>query len=109
MGLSGEITSASESHPTGVRGLKLRHMSVLSLSLPVAPHWGAWIEMRIGRSTNRIGRGSHPTGVRGLKYRLRGFDARLRVAPHWGAWIEIDCRVLRYGVVYRRTPLGCVD
>ena len=34
----------------------------------VAPHWGAWIEMR-----------------------LRTVAAPLvTVAPHWGAWIEID-------------------
>ena len=34
---------------------------------PVAPHWGAWIEMRLRTA------GAPP----------------VTVAPHWGAWIEI--------------------
>ena len=36
-------------------------------ALPVAPHWGAWIEIGISYGSMR--------------------DAS--VAPHWGAWIEI--------------------
>ena len=32
------------SHPTWVRGLKLREESLVSLSILVAPYVGAWIE-----------------------------------------------------------------
>ena len=55
----------------------------------VAPHVGAWIEIR---STHRLGRGtlSHPTWVRGLKsLTQRQCTNTVRVAPHVGAWIEI--------------------
>ena len=39
------------------------------VSNPVAPHWGAWIE--ISTTPSRIRSGwSHPTGVRGLKYHV---------------------------------------
>ena len=59
-------------------------------TLGVAPHWGAWIEIRHLRGTEIRNSRSHPTGVRGLKYdqRVRPEEIRL-VAPHWGAWIEI--------------------
>ena len=55
------------SHPTGVRGLKYAELGDAPPGGQVAPHWGAWIEIR--------------------------WDARTpcasSVAPHWGAWIEI--------------------
>ena len=57
----------TRSHPTWVRGLKLRS--------PV----NCW-----------IGNTSHPTWVRGLKCKpLRVYLVRWLVAPHMGAWIEI--------------------
>ena len=34
-----------ESHPTGVRGLKSQLAETRQGTRPVAPHWGAWIEM----------------------------------------------------------------
>ena len=37
-------------------------------TIPVAPHWGAWIEIRVETRRSRPTRSSHPTGVRGLKY-----------------------------------------
>ena len=46
-----EINSASPtrlrraSHPTGVRGLKLRNTRSNRIAGLVAPHWGAWIEI----------------------------------------------------------------
>ena len=58
-----------------------------SHGLAVAPHWGAWIEMRCGR------------GLRGLDF----------VAPHWGAWIEILPTRIGTPGNRGRTPLGCVD
>ena len=58
----------TESHPTGVRGLKFSVSLVLGTQWLVAPHWGAWIEI--------------------IKVICKRNTAR--VAPHWGAWIEIS-------------------
>ena len=58
----------SESHPTGVRGLKLMLHLYHDETPPVAPHWGAWIEIRASAGANPPSP-SHPTGVRGLKFR----------------------------------------
>ena len=60
------------SHPTGVRGLKLFMTQTIAMPVAVAPHWGAWIEIR-RQSRNDVGR---------------------IVAPHWGAWIEITANVV---------------
>ena len=40
------VTVCEGSHPTGVRGLKLPLHIMATLSHNVAPHWGAWIEIR---------------------------------------------------------------
>ena len=74
------------SHPTWVRGLKYDVDLDLVIRLPVAPHVGAWIEIRILMATVTF-RSSHPTWVRGLKY---GYDAETAT---------FICR----------TPRGCVD
>ena len=80
-------TSIIRSHPTGVRGLKFSVGQAFVSGLEVAPHWGAWIEIR-----------------------RRAFRATAsRVAPHWGAWIEINIPALIAVWVACRTPLGCVD
>ena len=55
------------SHPTWVRGLKFGSNEQFLSSAEVAPHMGAWIEIR--RSCSQ--------------YHLS------QVAPHMGAWIEI--------------------
>ena len=39
------------------------------LPSPVAPHWGAWIEIDKEHTLASLGQ-SHPTGVRGLKLTL---------------------------------------
>ena len=77
------------SHPTGVRGLKFLYWRTGPFCIPVAPHWGAWIEIR--RRRERLARDrSHPTGVRGLKSIVGDENIPFtHVAPHWGAWIEI--------------------
>ena len=97
----------------------------------VAPHVGAWIEIRkvIIMAVVLL---SHPTWVRGLKSESEGAELPAGgVAPHVGAWIEIYPRVrpvmlfkvaphvgawieivIRYKSIYykeRRTPRGCVD
>ena len=83
----GDATSAvAASHPTGVRGLKCLQSAGVPVPEPVAPHWGAWIEISYIRFLHLPER-SHPTGVRGLKFKARQTAAT-----------EIS-----------RTPLGCVD
>ena len=57
-----------KSHPTWVRGLKFSGVGDQEIYLSVAPHVGAWIEIR---KSSQI-----------LASRL--------VAPHVGAWIEIN-------------------
>ena len=60
----------TESHPTGVRGLKF-----------TSCYNAAEVDL------------SHPTGVRGLKFvRPDACIYNVSVAPHWGAWIEIRPR-----------------
>ena len=58
------------SRPTRARGLKCLLVQLQAPIQPVAPHAGAWIEIR-GRD--------------------RG-DCSIFVAPHAGAWIEMICR-----------------
>ncbi len=54
--------------------------------MPVAPHWGAWIEIA-QYPDELVFFESHPTGVRGLK-----------------------CKFVVESVAdFSRTPLGCVD
>ncbi len=62
------MIKVSRSHPTWVRGLKSTSCLALSISLSVAPHVGAWIEIKVDVSNQQ-----EPW-----------------VAPHVGAWIEID-------------------
>ena len=58
--------------------------------MQVAPHAGAWIEIKIkGLNTDNDLR-SHPMRVRGLKsLGAAALGAAAMVAPHAGAWIEI--------------------
>ena len=79
------------SHPTWVRGLKLKGRLTLSRGSLVAPHVGAWIEIQRRWAICPQPWRSHPTWVRGLKFsRVRSRGRDLRVAPHVGAWIEIS-------------------
>ena len=55
----------------------------------VAPHAGAWIEIPHRAAHNKASR-SRPTRARGLKFSvLDDGDVEHAVAPHAGAWIEI--------------------
>ena len=66
--LASAISSPScQSHPMRVRGLKFFDPKTGDLMRLVAPHAGAWIEMRL--------------------YVI--FISIFLVAPHAGAWIEI--------------------
>ena len=57
----------------------------------VAPHAGAWIEIKLCLLCTAAATTSHPTRVRGLKWRFicSGSLSISEVAPHAGAWIEI--------------------
>ena len=57
------------------------------MQVTVAPHMGAWIE---------------------IKY-VRLKDGKLTVAPHMGAWIEIRYAFAIILPLDSRTPHGCVD
>ena len=63
-----ELIIEYASHPTRVRGLKLRAAAASGLPLSVAPYTGAWIEIFCF---------------------LRTYSSDT-VAPYTGAWIEID-------------------
>ena len=73
--------------PTRERGLKYADADVGDCRLDVAPHAGAWIEMRKGWTKIKLA----------------------PVAPHAGAWIEIYPRVAKYSAAGSRSPRGSVD
>ena len=101
------------SHPTWVRGLKPQQTPPFSLTAPVAPYVGAWIETSPRRRAHptasvapyvgawietdavpvpEFDALSHPTWVRGLKrFLLLMLWRIIRVAPYVGAWIETIC------------------
>ena len=76
------------SHPTWVRGLKLRDSSIV--------HELKW---------------SHPTWVRGLKPPIISSleIGKVEVAPYVGAWIETPKLSHKCSEFVRRTLRGCVD
>ena len=61
------------SHPTWVRGLKLRSDCFALDTFAVAPYVGAWIETLFGVLTRALTM-SHPTWVRGLKHGSRSIE-----------------------------------
>ena len=76
----------------------------------VAPQVGAWIEINIYPLYPTGIIRSHPKWVRGLKSSVKMLSASCPVvAPQVGAWIEMLCYSVRYSIVKRRTPSGCVD
>ena len=76
----------------------------------VAPHAGAWIEIRNFSRLNGVPPSSHPTRVRGLKSdNSLNLSPGPEVAPHAGAWIEILLAKGLLKVSDSRTPRGCVD
>jgi len=79
------------SHPSRVRGLKLKILLPDSLQRSVAPLAGAWIETSNVINISSSYLPSHPSRVRGLKHVLGyEFNAYALVAPLAGAWIETD-------------------
>ena len=67
--------------------IEIRSLYQCESPVLVAPHVGAWIEI-IGRSS---------------------FTSFLIVAPHVGAWIEILTKERLSAKAESRTPRGCVD
>ena len=58
-----------QSHPTWVRGLKLKNNDIRTDAVLVAPYVGAWIET-LSNASSVENQKSHPTWVRGLKLRI---------------------------------------
>ena len=82
-----EFEATITSHPTRVRGLKLFTLP-LKPKWNVAPHTGAWIETSTSLAA-AFSSMSHPTRVRGLKlFHHPAPQPFAPVAPHTGAWIE---------------------
>ena len=61
------IFNKAMSHPTWVRGLKFLAGKIRPEDWDVAPHVGAWIEIVKNGYLNYRRAKSHPTWVRGLK------------------------------------------
>ena len=76
----------AESHPTWVRGLKLKSEEKSVIMRPSHPTWVRGLKFEFGADL-RYGAESHPTWVRGLKS------------------IKSAISIILYG----RTPRGCVD
>src|SRR5690625_1857515 len=69
--------------------IEIRRKFLICLSLQVAPHVGAWIEIFRSFLLSSFVK-SHPMWVRGLKFInvIPKFN-RFKVAPHVGAWMEM--------------------
>ena len=83
-----ELDSAVKSHPTWVRGLKLRCHVTMCVEREVAPYVGAWIETRHEQPRPERHQVAPYVGA-WIETCLRQ-SLRLpgRVAPYVGAWIE---------------------
>ena len=81
-------TLCNWSHPSRVRGLKLRLDKETGEPEMVAPLAGAWIETDILLVTNL---------------------SKMPVAPLAGAWIETGNNDVAVSTFCSRTPRGCVD
>ena len=78
------------SHPTWVRGLKSILTLFVAVFVMVAPHVGAWIEIRDrAGSFDWTAVAPHVGAWIEINRKATGRDRDL-VAPHVGAWIEID-------------------
>ena len=84
------------SHPTRVRGLKLRGYSLIVT--PKKSHPTRVRGLKRGCIYNAKAAGlSHPTRVRGLKLYHVVYDIRHTVvAPYAGAWIETESRIILF-------------
>ncbi len=70
--------------------IEISYSKSINSKIDVAPHVGAWIEIRKHFSTVAKIRASHPMWVRGLKYYCLDILWLFQiVAPHVGAWIEM--------------------
>ena len=75
----------------------------------VAPHWGAWIEIH-GRDGTPTRRKSHPTGVRGLKLPEHvELLASRQSHPTGVRGLKYSRSRITPAAAGSRTPLGCVD
>ena len=77
------------SHPTRVRGLKLKEEALLKGWRKVAPHEGAWIEIICSMRTAQSKEVAPHEGAWIEIQKIESFSDWAAVAPHEGAWIEI--------------------
>ena len=78
------------SHPTRVRGLKLRLLVIKIGMMKSHPTRVRGLKLGMNAQKWKLIK-SHPTRVRGLKLQGHGPQSvRFLVAPHAGAWIETD-------------------
>ena len=102
--------SDSTSHPTRVRGLKQLMGVFFMQPMQVAPHAGAWIETL--RYLSQLCRSIPvaPHAGAWIETELNPLTLEdFLVAPHAGAWIETRKCSRLPPVVMSRTPRGCVD
>ena len=104
-----QLPRAITSHPTWVRGLKLKGRATANRSNESHPTWVRGLKPVTVNSVV-LSTSSHPTWVRGLKQKsLNKERQQIEVAPHVGAWIE-TCKAAHIRLVSPgRTPRGCVD
>ena len=97
-----------QSHPSWVRGLKLKYVGVTKAAWAVAPLVGAWIETKQANQTGH-NKESHPSWVRGLKHTIM-IDPKVvnESHPSWVRGLKLEyCGTSCLWV--GRTPRGCVD
>ena len=101
--------STIQSHPSWVRGLKLKLSDISVRHLSSHPSWvrGLKLSLRLILLKKNL---SHPSWVRGLKQQLAYLSNNQQiVAPLVGAWIETYCTGAYRVPTLGRTPRGCVD
>ena len=90
--------------------MKFRAVGGHRVAVSVAPHWGAWIEIRSNTLDGDAIPRSHPTGVRGLKYDTVCVHVMLPQSHPTGVrGLKSFQDALDTYRCARRTPLGCVD
>ena len=85
--MSRSLLKGGESHPSRVRGLKLKYL-IYKLKPPES-HPSRVRGLKLKAQTIYIrSRSSHPSRVRGLKHAIGAYHPHSCVAPLTGAWIE---------------------
>ena len=91
------------------RGLKLDERELNALVAAVAPHAGAWIEMRKIISLRTISCVAPHAGAWIEIFACGEYGDKNLVAPHAGAWIEMGLDKAAQSASNSRSPCGSVD